>query len=177
MIAKMPTSAEIFAQLPAKTPTAPQPQDIFTPIPVVRHMSDLCEPLLSNPTRKVFEPGCGIGNFLAEALTRRLETSSDPAAALVALSNLYGADSNPDYLVIARARLRDLLAAHFADRSLDYRFWPLADLFLSNNLVLADLLKHPGDLTFIDWQPLSNYNFRAAPTTLASLLPQELQHV
>lgn len=149
--------------------------EIMTPPPVVHHMCDLCEPLLSDPHRKVFEPGCGTSNFLAETLARRLRRLEDVPAALVALSNLYGVDINPDYLATSRSRLRALILDHFSGQKLDYRFLPLVDLFLASNLIQADFLHHHENLTFVDWQPLSAYHFRAVPTSLADLL--ESSHV
>lgn len=144
--------------------------EIFTPLPVVRQMSDLCEPLLSDPTRKVFEPGCGTGNFLAEALSRRLEKAKSPPQALIALSNLYGVDINPDYLAEARKRLSTILIQYFANQPLDYHFLPFVDLFLGSNLIHGDLIRHRENLTFVAWQPVADYDFRAAPFRLADIL-------
>lgn len=145
----------------------------LTPLAVVRHMSNLCEPHLSDPARKVFEPGCGTGNFLIEALTRRLQSIKTPPAALVALSNLYGVDIDADYLAVARTRLKSLILNHFSAQSLDYRFSPLVDLFLQSNLIHADLLKNRDTLILVDWQKLSDYDFRAVPTCLADMLERD----
>ena len=147
-----------------------QLQDFFTPLPVVRHMSNLCEPLISDPTRKVFEPGCGSGNFLLETLSRRLAKNPQPTTALIAVANLYGVEIDPNFLVAARSRLRECLSVHFANQSLDYRFWPLIDLFLTSNLIQSDLVKHQDRITFIDWRPVSDYNFRAVPAPLITML-------
>ena len=157
---------------PAKASS--HPNEVFTPAPVVRHMSSLCEPLLSDPARKVFEPGCGTGNFLIEALSRRLENITSPVTALLALSNLYGVDINPDYLAIARHRLKNTILDRLSAQSLDYRFLPLVDLFLNSNLIQADLIRSRDTITFIDWQPLSDYNFHAVPTKLSDTLPKTL---
>ena len=146
--------------------------DIFTPAPVVRQMSALCEPLISDSTRKVFEPGCGTGNFLVEALTRRLRNGLTAGEILVAVSNLYGVDTNAEYLAIARERLKlminDFLGSD--NRELDYRFWPLVDLFLATNLVQGDLIKQRGEMVFVDWRRVNDYEFRAVPSTLADLI-------
>ncbi len=135
-------------------------------------MCNLCEPLLSDKTRKMFEPGCGTGNFLAETLSRRLETISNPHDALVALSNLYGADINADYLITARSRLKSIILQRLPGSFLDYRFLPLVDLFLQSNLIQGDLIDHYEKITFVDWQPISEYNFRATPTRLSDMLDQ-----
>lgn len=155
--------------------TPAQRSEIMTPLPVVRQMCNLCEPLLSDPRRKVFEPGCGTSNFLAETLKRRLYHAENAHAALIALSNLYGVDTNLEYITTSRSRLRALVLNHFAGQNLDYRFLPLVDLFLNSNLIQADFLHHHEQLIFVDWQPLSEYNFRAIPTNLADML--EPNHV
>lgn len=157
------------------TKAEPQPNEVFTPQPVVCHMSNLCEPLISDPERKVFEPGCGTGNFLVEALLRRLRNAKTPSEALVAISNLYGIDINPDYLATARTRLKSLTLRHFSAQPLDYRFASLIDLFLQSNLIHADFLKNHDTLIFVDWQKLSDYDFRATPSRLVDML--EKNHV
>lgn len=159
---------------PAKF-TPAQRSEIMTPLPVVCQMCDLCEPLLSDLRRKVFEPGCGTSNFLAETLERRLRHAENTHAALIALSNLYGVDTNLEYVTTSRSRLRALVLNHFADQDLDYHVLPLVDLFLSSNLIQADFLHHHEQLIFVDWQPLSEYNFRAVPTNLTDML--EPNHV
>ncbi len=160
---------------PRSAVKSPKPRsDFFTPAPVVYKMSDLCEPLLSDSSRKVFEPGCGTGNFLVEALSRRLQKLATPHEALVALSNLYGVDINPDYLTEARARLKSTLLQRFSAQSLDYRFLPLADLFLQANLIQGDLIRNYEDLVFVDWQLISDYNFRAVPTHLGDMLKNSI---
>ena len=99
-------------------------------------MCNLCEPLLSDKTRKMFEPGCGTGNFLAETLSRRLETISNPHDALVALSNLYGADINADYSHhCPQSPSKSIILQRLPGSFLDYRFLPLVDLFLQSNLI------------------------------------------
>lgn len=157
--------------------TPAQRSEIMTPLPVVRQMCNLCEPLLSDPCHKVFEPGCGTSNFLAETLERRLRYVKDRLrhaenthAALIALSNLYGVDTNLEYIAASRSRLRALVLDHFAGQNLDYRFLPLIDLFLNSNLIQADFLHHHEQLIFVDWRPLSEYSFRAVPTSLADML-------
>ncbi len=156
----------------SKSATSSSRSEISTPLPVVRKMCNLCEPLLSDKTRKMFEPGCGTGNFLAETLSRRLETISNPHDALVALSNLYGADINADYLITARSRLKSIILQRLPGSFLDYRFLPLVDLFLQSNLIQGDLIDHYEKITFVDWQPISEYNFRATPTRLSDMLDQ-----
>ncbi len=160
---------------PRSAVKSPKPRsDFFTPAPVVHKMSGLCEPLLSDPSRKVFEPGCGTGNFLVEALSRRLQKLTTPHEALIALSNLYGVDINPDYLAEARVRLKSILLRHFSNQPLDYRFLPLVDLFLRSNLIQGDLIRNYEDLVFIDWQLISDYNFRAVPARLGDMLKNSI---
>ena len=145
------------------------PPTIFTPAPLIRHMCNLCEPSLSDPKHKVFEPGCGTGNFLVEILERRLQELTNPHLALISLSNLYGVDIVSEYLTTARNRLRGTMLKHFSAPN-DYRFLSLIDLFLEHNLIRADLLKERENITFVDWRPISDFNFQPTTVQLSELL-------
>lgn len=149
---------------PARTP-------IFTPAPLVCRMCDLCEPVLSDYSRKVFEPGCGAGNFLVETLGRRLKCVDNASSALIALTNLYGVEIEPEYLTTARSRLRSLMSDRFP--TADYRFLPLVDVILEANLIQSDLLKDRDKITFVDWQPVSDFEFRPTQIKFSELLPED----
>lgn len=154
---------------------APQNQDDFFTSPyLVQVMCDRSEPLISDIHKKVFEPGCGTGNFLVEILQRRLRkikpTQDGQMKALVALSNMYGLDIQSGYISTARQRLKATIESHFGNYLLDYRFLPLVDLFLQRNFLVADCLEQPEKIQFTDWQPTAPFLFASNNTTLQRLL-------
>lgn len=137
--------------------------DFFTGQRIVNIMCDRSEPLISDINKKIFEPGCGTGNFLIEILRRRLikleSTQDSQMKALVALSNLYGADLRSEYIDITRQRLRSAIQGYYGEHSLDYRFWPLVDLFLRRNLCTFDVTDQQKIHHFPDWHPVSSFKF------------------
>lgn len=154
--------------------TSQNQDDFFTNQYIVQVMCDRSEPLISDIHKKVFEPGCGTGNFLVEILQRRLRkikpTQDGQMKALVALSNLYSVDIQIDYIDTTRQRLKAIIESHFSDSLLDYRFIPLVDLFLQRNFLVADCLEQPEKIQFTDWQPAAPFVFVSNNTTLQRLL-------
>lgn len=115
-------------------------------------MCDLCEPDISQIDKKILEPGCGTGNFLAEILQRRLEKSgSDHYKTIVALSNIYGVDIAPDNVVETRERLRQQVMNHLSTNTLDNNFLHLLDAILKYNIVIGDLIRGKRKIYLLDW--------------------------
>lgn len=145
---------------------------IFTDRHLVGHMCELCEPSLSDWTKKVFEPGCGAGNFLIEVLHRRLlQSDRDPQVALMTLSNLYGIDIDEVLVRETRRRLRDILLEFLGPKiKLDDKFFALVDKILASNIVVGDLLGDPEKIFFVEWRPLGELNFAEDKYSLAELI-------
>jgi type III restriction system methylase len=98
--------------------------EVFTPEHIVKQMCDLCEPNISDITKKIFEPTCGNGNFLVEILKRKLSSiffktsikenklyvSPDTEFnILIALSNIYAVDIQEDNIKEAKDRLKTVV--------------------------------------------------------------------
>lgn len=152
-----------------------QNNQIFTRRQLVDRMCNLCEPQLSNYQKKVFEPGCGNGNFLVEVLHRRLlSIGADPQKALQTLANLYGIDIDETLVSRTRSRLRAVLS-DFAgnDNRYDDHFFSIVDKILVKNIIVGDFLKDPAQIIFYDWLPQGDgFDFRAQPHTLTEILQQ-----
>lgn len=143
-----------------------KPQEA-TPITTVCRICDCAEPYISNPRTKLFEPGCGDGNFLVEVLSRRLQNISrgysDAAfqnEILTTVANLYGIDISPLAICETRQRLQ-LLTKEYASQyvQLDYRFLPLLVQILESNFFVGDLLQDCSKMTFLLWQKKKNFEF------------------
>jgi len=80
-----------------------QTGEIFTPTKNVQDMLERLEPIVfSDPSKTILEPSCGDGQFLGEALIRKMENG---ATFEQALSTIYGVDLMPDNVELCRERL------------------------------------------------------------------------
>ena len=143
----------------------------ITPPSTVRLVCDYAEPCLSAPDARLFEPGCGDGNFLVEVLTRRLQkiTSFESIVTfqnevLLTVSNLYGIDIRPVAVSETRHRLR-ILTTDFVNQRCqpDYRFAPLFEEILTRNFLTADLLRDRSKIIFPFWHKVRDFEFAMTP--------------
>ena len=78
-------------------------QEVFTPTPMVNYLLDqLPQELFSDPTQKYIDNSCGDGQFLSEALIRKVSNGIDFETAL---SSIYGVDLMQDNVNLTRERL------------------------------------------------------------------------
>jgi hypothetical protein len=77
--------------------------EVFTPTPLVQEILDQFEPeMFADPDKTFLDPSCGDGQFLSEALIRKVESGIDFEQAL---STLYGVDLMPDNVKLCQDRL------------------------------------------------------------------------
>lgn len=77
--------------------------EVFTPTPLVQEVLDQLPPeLFTDPTKTFLDPACGDGQFLGEALIRKVENGIDFETAL---STIYGVDLMEDNVDLCRERL------------------------------------------------------------------------
>jgi type I restriction-modification system DNA methylase subunit len=77
--------------------------EIFTPTPLVQEILDhLPEESFTDSSKTFLDPSCGDGQFLSEALIRKLEQGHDFEQAL---STIYGVDLMEDNVNLCRERL------------------------------------------------------------------------
>lgn len=78
-------------------------QEVFTPTKMVQSLLDqLPQDLFSDPNQPVIDNSCGDGQFLSEALIRKVEAGIDFETAL---STIYGVDMMQDNVNLCRERL------------------------------------------------------------------------
>lgn len=78
-------------------------QEVFTPTPMVQSLLDqLPQELFTDPDQKFIDNSCGDGQFLSEALIRRVENGIDFETAI---SSIYGVDLMEDNVKLTRERL------------------------------------------------------------------------
>jgi hypothetical protein len=80
-----------------------QTQEVFTPTAMVQSLLDqLPQELFTDPTQIYIDNSCGDGQFLSEALIRKIENGIDFETAL---NSLRGVDLMPDNVEMTRQRL------------------------------------------------------------------------
>ena len=78
-------------------------QEVFTPTPLVQSILDeFPSEMFSDPTKTFLDNSCGDGQFLSEALIRKVEAGIDFETAL---STIYGVDMMQDNVDLCRERL------------------------------------------------------------------------
>jgi type I restriction-modification system DNA methylase subunit len=81
-------------------------EEIFTPTPLVQMSLTLlesqCPDLFTDPSKTILDPSCGDGQFLGEALIRKIENGIDFETAL---GSIYGVDLMEDNVELCRERL------------------------------------------------------------------------
>ncbi len=78
-------------------------QEVFTPTKMVQDLLDqLPQELFSDPDQNYIDNSCGDGQFLSEALIRKVENGIDFETAL---SSIYGVDLMQDNVNLTRERL------------------------------------------------------------------------
>ena len=144
--------------------------EVFTEQREVKAMCNLCEPDLSDITKKVLEPGCGTGNFLVEILKRRLKnTNKDPYKVLIAVSNLYGIDIALDNLEETRTRLRNTVFDYLKNKPSSGDFLLALDAILKTNIVYGDLLEGRKNIFLINWTPVGKCGFELEKWSFAEI--------
>ena len=77
--------------------------EVFTPTDlVIKVLDSLPQELFTDPTKTVLDNSCGDGQFLSEALIRKLENGINFETAL---STIYGVDLMPDNVKLCQDRL------------------------------------------------------------------------
>lgn len=80
-----------------------QTQEVFTPTAMVQELLDqLPQEIFSNPNQTYIDNSCGDGQFLSEALIRKVESGIDFETAL---GTIYGVDMMQDNVNLCRERL------------------------------------------------------------------------
>jgi len=146
-------------------------------------MCDLCEPNISDITKKIFEPTCGNGNFLVEILKRKLSSiffktsikenrlyvsSITEFDILIALSNIYAVDIQQDNIKEARNRLETVIFNYInsfktkEDSSISNSstFLQAMTEILKANIIRGDTLKDKKTLYFYDFIPIKLNTFK-----------------
>ena len=144
--------------------------EVFTAEREVKAMCDLVNTQCRDYKAKFLEPACGDGNFLAEILSRKLQSINSESdyvtSSLIALSSLYGIDIQQDNVDSCIKRLFDIWeqSGEFEDRiKIQARY------ILQNNIVCADFLK-PESINLYDWEINSDGTTRLKANNLEYLI-------
>lgn len=139
----------------------------FTPPHVVKEMCSHLEPAISNIEKKIFEPSCGEGVFLAEVIERRMKKSARrlqsnnkilcTIAMIDLVKNIYALDIIPEFVDVAKAQLLKKVSVNLTMKKFTSTEIQNIKKFLihiiSFNVVCFDFLDNKSDkeILFIDW--------------------------
>lgn len=124
--------------------------EVFTPEWLVKDMLDLCEPDISDLSKKVLEPSCGNGNFLIGVFKCRLKIDDKitiakyDTLAIAAISNIYGIELLRDNVTECRQRL---LCCYIDKRVELFKSQPGKEMcnhfayYLKKNIICGNFLK------------------------------------
>lgn len=144
--------------------------EVFTPDFIVTAINDLCEPDLSDIHKKVLEPACGDGAFLVDVLERRLKKCNTNYERLIALTNIYGIDIQPDNCEECRMRLGLIMLRHKEmDDNLQY-YIDAVKIILCSNIICGDAINGADKIYFTDYKPIDDEGFGVSRHCMADML-------
>ena len=146
--------------------------EVFTPNWFVKQMLDcLSGDPVADLSKSVLDPSCGNGQFLTEALRRKLVTAAKfyvdsleqeqyEFDCMRALSKLYGIDINADTAKEARGRMAAIVFQAYeavVGRGPEVEFSHAVRFILDTNIVVGDFLAD--NYSLIEWIPHREYSF------------------
>lgn len=156
--------------------------EVYTHEREVTAMLDLVSDMFPSPERPrdightFLEPACGAGNFLVTILDRKLayvkfgglyrSVATFEAAALRALSSIYGIDIDPENVEQSRQFLKADIAHHMNLQlntvPVTDGFWRAVDAILETNVIRADTLKDARRIRLVEyhWQRKTGHVIR-----------------
>ena len=159
--------------------------EVFTPTWLVRDILDLVpDGELEKVDATCLDPACGHGQFLLEALRRKLDAVTRPDmapdvyrdASIAALTRIYGVDIDEGNVVDARRRMSEYLA-HAHHEALGEEapddYVRAAAFVLERNIVAADFLEEDFPLTEFRKQPGEPGCFDLVTTRFSDQLPDD----
>ncbi|HEX2859071.1 MAG TPA: N-6 DNA methylase [Alphaproteobacteria bacterium] len=155
--------------------------EVFTPAWMVEAMLDLVKGETERIDSRFLETACGSGNFLVQALRRKLgavelkygqSEFEKRHYALLGLMCIYGIELLPDNIAECRANLLDVFAEYLGIEEND-SFYRAASFVLSLNLVHGDALtmktRDGQPITFAEWGYLGKGKFQRRDFRLEAL--------
>lgn len=147
--------------------------EVFTPAWKVRAMLDAVKDESERIDARVLEPACGSGNFLVEALRRKLATVEQKFGkseferrhyGLFALMCVYGIELLTDNVEECRANMLEIFAEWMGVDETPDTYGGAAAYVLSQNIIHGDALTMldgaEGPITFAEWGYLGKGRFQ-----------------
>ncbi len=146
--------------------------EVFTPNWFVKQMLDyLPGDPVADLSKSALDPSCGNGQFLTEALRRKLVTAAKLFAdsldreqyefdCMRALSKLYGIDINADTTKEARERMAAIVFKAYeavVGNEPEVHFKRAVKFILQTNIVVSDFLSE--NYSLVEWIPRNEHSF------------------
>ena len=147
--------------------------EVFTPNWFVKQMLDyLPADPVADLNKSLLDPSCGNGQFLTEALRRKLVMAAKyfldsfddeqyEFDCMRALSKLYGIDINADTAIEARERMASIVFKAYeavVGSAPEVDFNRAVKFILQTNIVVGDFLAE--NYSLVEWIPHSEYSFK-----------------
>lgn len=171
--------------------------EVFTNEREVKAMCDLVKDETERIDSRFLEPACGDGNFLAEILTRKLQTArrkyGKSAAdferySVLAVTSIYGVDIMQDNVLACRERMYGIWHSAYADvckKDINELTCEAVRYILSKNIVLGNALTMKcvdGDckdlsqpIVFAEWAFVGETNIKRRDFRFDELLSDDRQ--
>lgn len=180
-------SEVVIEQLKSKKRVADH-GEVFTHKREVTAMLDLVKQETERIESRFLEPACGVGNFLTEILSRKLEVVANrykknqieyERYSLIALTSIYGIDILEDNINECRDRLLALFIGYYEklfQNSINLDFLKSAKYILCKNITWGDALtlkkvdSSNDYIVFSEWSPVNGSMIKRRDFTFHGLL-------
>ena len=162
--------------------------EVYTAKREVNAMLDLVKQETERIESRFLEPACGTGNFLAEALERKLCIVENRYGksqleyerySVIAISSIYGIDILEDNVVKCRNRLFDIFKDKYDNlykEAAKEECKKAIKYILGKNVIWGDALtlntvgENPKPIVFCEWSPVNGSMFKRRDFTFHGLL-------
>lgn len=161
--------------------------EVYTPQNYVENILDLIPE--THYSSRIFEPGCGSGNFLLEILNRKLQNYSKSKKIkngllnenvklieyelIVLVSSIYSVEIDKDNINTTRKKLTEAISKYYEKilkTKISEDFKQIVNFVISSNIIQGDLLNEIDKIIVYEFSELPDYKFNVRKFIFSELL-------
>lgn len=161
--------------------------EVYTPKNFVENILDLIPE--THYSSRIFEPGCGSGNFLLEILKRKLQNFTKSKKIkngllnenlqliefelIVLVSSIYSVEIDKENIQNTRKKLNEFISKYYEKTlktKIPENFKMIVNSVISNNIIEGDLLNEIDKIIVYEFSELPDYKFNIRKFTFSELL-------
>lgn len=161
--------------------------EVYTPKNFVENILDLIPE--THYSSRIFEPGCGSGNFLLEILKRKLQNFTKSKKIkngllnenlqliefelIVLVSSIYSVEIDKENIQNTRKKLNEFISNYYEKTlktKIPENFKMIVNSVISNNIIEGDLLNEIDKIIVYEFSELPDYKFNIRKFTFSELL-------